>query len=177
MYTDLTAAAMAAAMDANERRLRNSTKPHGGRPYRCATGMAVPKVGKLKGRSSVGPVYNAEEERAVSFQMVKDVSNYCNNNVFVRVGSELRKYVRGAPMGEPGSCSSANGVCIHGEQTWLAQRELQYGDSARVDTIGFVDDIQFRFAYDVQGRVWPKSEALEMCKQVHNVYPPPLSLE
>ena len=177
MYTDLTPESMKAAMDRNETRLRRSNKPHGGRPYRCATGMAVPKTGKLKGRSSVGPVYNHEEERAVSFNTVKDVSNHCNENVYVRVGSELRKYVRGAPMGEPGSCASANGVCLDAEQTWVEQREQNHKDSARVCTIGFVDDIQFRFAYDVQGRVWPKAEAVEMCKQVHGVYPPPLALE
>ena len=177
MYTDLTATAMAEAMEQNEKRLRSSTRPNGGRPYRCATGMAVPKTGKLKGRSSVGPVYDHDEARAVSFGQVKDVCNYCNKNVFVRVGSELRKYLRGAPMGEPGSCASANGVCVHAEQTWLTAREKQFKDSARVCTIGFVDDIHFRFAYDVKGRVWPKSEAVEMCKQIHSVYPAPLALE
>ena len=177
MYTDLTAASMAAAMDHNEARLRNSTKPHGGRPYRCATGMAVPKVGKLKGRSSVGPAYDPDEARFVTFQQVKDVSNFCNRNVYVRVGSELRKYTRGAPMGEPGSCASANGVCLSAEQAFRDRREQECGDSARISTIGFVDDIQFRFAYDVQGRVWPRAEAEQMCAQVHDVYPPPLSLE
>ena len=80
-------------------------------------------------------------------------------------------------MGEPGSCASANGVCVHAEQTWLTAREKQFKDSARVCTIGFVDDIHFRFAYDVKGRVWPKSEAVEMCKQIHSVYPAPLALE
>ena len=125
----------------------------------------------------MGPVYDKDEARAVSFQMVKDICNHCNKNVHVRVGSELRKYFRGAPMGEPGSCASANGVCLDAEETWLAQREQQYSDSARICTIGFVDDIQFRFAYDVQGRVWPKAEAVEMCQQIHSVYPPPLSLE
>ena len=94
MYTDLTATAMAEAMEQNEKRLRSSTRPNGGRPYRCATGMAVPKTGKLKGRSSVGPVYDHDEARAVSFGQVKDVCNYCNKNVFVRVGSELRKYLQ-----------------------------------------------------------------------------------
>ena len=139
--------------------------------------MAVPKIGKLKGRSRVGPVYDKDEGRFVTFQKVKDVSNFCNTNVHVMVGSELRKYTRGAPMGEPSSCASANGVCLDAEQTYRSKREEQYGDSARISTIGFVDDIQFRFAYDVKGRVWPKAEAVEMCSQVHEVYPPPLSLE
>ena len=63
-------------MEQNEQRLRNSTRPNGGRPYRCATGMAVPKTGKLKGRSSVGPVYDPDEARAVSFAQVMEVCNY-----------------------------------------------------------------------------------------------------
>ena len=48
-------------------------------------------------------------------------------------------------MGEPGSCAQANGVCLHAEQTYHVERERAFGDSARIASSGFVDDLHTRF--------------------------------
>ena len=80
-------------------------------------------------------------------------------------------------MGEPASCAQANSVCLHAEQTHWARRQAAFGDSARIDSFGFVDDMHFRFAFDPLGRVWPKHEALELLAEMLVVYPPPLVLE
>ena len=176
MYTDLTKEAMAAALEGNIKRVRASTRANG-RPMRTASTVCTPKMGRLRGRGRVGPVYDSEEYRPVSFDDIRAVCSWVNEHVYVRVGSELRHYLRGAPMGEPGSCAQANGVALHAEQSYLAQREKEHGDGARVATLGFVDDMQFRFAYDRRGHVWSQASAVRMAAEADAVYPAPLSLE
>ena len=70
---------------------------------------------------------------------------YINRQTYVKVGSEIRHACMGAPMGEPGSCAQANGVCLHAEQTYHVERERAFGDSARIASSGFVDDLHTRF--------------------------------
>ena len=79
-------------------------------------------------------------------------------------------------MGEPG-CAQANSVCLDAEQRFHVARESAYGDSARIATLGFVDDMLFRYAYDRAGRVWTRAEAVEMLEQSRTMFPAPLSLE
>ena len=176
MYTDLTKEAMAAALEGNFKRVRNSARADG-RPLRTARSVCVPKTGKLAGRGRVGPVYDAGEFRAVSFDDIRDVCSHVNTHVYVRVGCELRHYRRGAPMGEPGSCAQANGVALHAEQQFVAQRDGCQGDGARVATLGFVDDMHFRFAFDRRGKLWSKESALELAAAAETLYPAPLELE
>ena len=176
MYTDLTRAAMAEAWAANRVRVRQSVRDDG-RPMRTARSVCTPKVGPLRGHGRIGPVYDKETFRAVSFDDVSAVCDWVNAHVYVRVGSELRHYTRGAPMGEPGSCAQANGVAMHAEQMFLARRERDHGDGVRICTLGFVDDMHFRFAYDVRGRIWSRESAEEMAAEAVGLYPPPLSLE
>ena len=83
----------------------------------------------------------------------------------------------GTPMGEPASCGQANGVCLDAEQTFVEQRAVNVGDDARVCTVGFMDDINFRFMYDLEGRVWTKTTAEQMLRECESLYPLPLSLE
>ena len=144
---------------------------------RTANTVCTPKQGPLRGRGRIGPVYDSEDYRPVSFDDIRDVCSWVNSHVYVRVGSELRHYLRGAPMGEPGSCAQANGVALHAEQSFLDQRERKCGDGARVATLGFVDDMQFRFAYDKRGLVWSQESAEQMAAEADAVYPAPLELE
>ena len=176
MYTDLTRKAMAAAWKANVGRVRQSER-HDGRPLRAARSVCTPKLGPLRGHGRVGPVYDSETCRAVSFDDIGAVCAYVNAHVYVRVGSELRHYTRGAPMGEPGSCAQANGVALDAEQEFKAQRERDHSDSGRICTLGFVDDMHFRFAYDVRGRAWSKASAERMAEMAETTYPAPLTLE
>ena len=166
---------MDAALGRNIVRVRGSRRPNG-MPQRVASSVCVPKMGRLRDRGRVGPTYDNEEFRQVSFGQIRDVAAWLNTHVYVRVGSELRQYTRGAPMGEPGSCSQANGVTLDAEQTYL-EKNVKECDEARVATLGFVDDMHFRFFYDVRGRVWPRADAVRMCEEMRTLYPPPLSLE
>ena len=109
---------MDAALGRNIVRVRGSRRPNG-MPQRVASSVCVPKIGRLRDRGRVGPTYDDEEFRQVSFGQIRDVAAWLNTHVYVRVGSELRQYTRGAPMGEPGSCSQANGVTLDAEQTYL----------------------------------------------------------
>lgn len=83
----------------------------------------------------------------------------------------------GTPMGEPASCAQANSVCMDAEQRFMTERERVAGDSARVATVGFVDDIFPKYAYDREGRIWPRREAEELLAATRSMYPAPLSLE
>ena len=177
MYTDLTKEAMGEALEANIVRVKQCARTKDGRPLRTARSVCVPKIGKLAGRGRIGPVYDASEFRAVSFDDIRAVCNHVNTHVYVRVGSELRHYLRGAPMGEPGSCAQANGVGLHAEQQFLAERQRCQGDGARVATLGFVDDMHFRFAFDRRGKVWSKASAVQMAVEAEGLYPAPLELE
>ena len=176
MYTDLTAAVMKAAWEACVVRVRRSVRGDG-RPLRAACSVCVPKTGPLRGHGRVGPVYDKEMFRAVSFADIGDVCAHVNAHVYVRVGAELRHYTRGAPMGEPSSCAQANAVAMNAEQNYLTQRERDHEDGSRVRTLGFVDDMHFRFAYDTQGRIWTKESAQEMSRTAETLYPAPLTLE
>ena len=176
MYTDLTAAVMKAAWEGCVKRVRRSVRDDG-RPLRTACSVNVPKLGPLRGHGRVGPVYDSETARAVSFTDIGNVCAHVNAHVYVRVGSELRHYTRGAPMGEPSSCAQANAVAMHAEQTNLDERERDHGDGCRIRTLGFVDDMHFRFAYDTRNRAWTKASAEEMVKAAETLYPSPLTLE
>ena len=164
-------------MEGNIERVRRSSRLSDGRPLRTARSVNTPKTGKLTGRGCIGPVYDPDEFRAVSFNDIRDVCSYVNEHVYVRVGSELRHYLRGAPMGEPGSCAQANGVALHAEQQFVAERQKCPGDGARVATLGFVDDMHFRFAFDRKGKVWTRASAVQLAEAAETMYPAPLELE
>jgi hypothetical protein len=80
-------------------------------------------------------------------------------------------------MGEPASCAQANSVCLDAEQTYMTNRERVRGDSARIASVGFVDDMHFRFAYDRQDLLWTRQEAEDMLVESRTIYPAPLVLE
>jgi hypothetical protein len=80
-------------------------------------------------------------------------------------------------MGEPSSCAQANSVCLDAEQRFHTARDASHGDSARITTLGFVDDLFFAYAYDRAGRVWSAAEARELLAASCSMYPPPLALE
>ena len=102
---------------------------------------------------------------------------FINENTYVRVGNEMRHMRRGAPMGEPASCAQANAVCMHAEQRFHRARERECGDSARIASLAFVDDLQPRVGYDMDDCVWTRQEAEALLDDIRGMYPPPLSLE
>lgn len=83
----------------------------------------------------------------------------------------------GTPMGEPSSCAQAASVCLDAEQNFHVQRERAHGDSSRIASKGFVDDLFFCYAYDRRERVWPRREAEELLRASRDIFPAPLSLK
>ena len=80
----------------------------------------------------------------------------------------------GTPMGEPGSCAKANGVCLDDELNADAEREKRYGDSERNLSLAFVDDKHIRVAYD--NVLWSRESAQEYLEVLRN-YSAPLVME
>ncbi len=68
-------------------------------------------------------------------------------------------------------------MCLHAEQLFHVAREREAGDSARIGSLGFVDDLQYKYGYDLQDRAWTKQEALDLLESSRTMYPPPLELE
>ena len=68
-------------------------------------------------------------------------------------------------------------MCLDAEQRFHVQRELVGGDSARIASLGFVDDLFYRYGHDPKGRVWPRAEAVKMLRESRSMYPAPLTLE
>lgn len=68
-------------------------------------------------------------------------------------------------------------VALHAEQKFVTQRDECQGDGARVATLGFVDDMHFRFAFDRCGKLWTKTSAMELAVAAECIYPAPLELE
>eukprot|EP01050_Picozoa_sp_SAG11_P019662 SAG11_NODE_3172_length_2635_cov_2.232650_3_plen_115_part_00 len=68
----------------------------------------------------------------------------------MKVGKQVRHYHIGTPMGEPGSCAKANGLCLDDELRVDAEREAAWGGgySERNCSLAFVDDKHVRVAYD-----------------------------
>jgi hypothetical protein len=176
MYVCLSFEAMDGAMARNMARLRASTHADG-RPMRVAQAITVPKMGKLSCGARVGPAYDDETMVSITLDTIQQVCAFVIRNTYVRVGDELRKMLMGTPMGEPGSCAQANGVCLDAEQSFVESRELTVGDSERVCTVGFMDDLHFRLMYDLKGILWTKESAEAMMRECESLYPAPLSLE
>ena len=79
--------------------------------------------------------------------------------------------------GSSWGCAQANSVCMDAEQRFHVERERSHGDSARIATLGFVDDLFFAYAYDRAGRVWTKAEAQALLASSNSMFPAPLELE
>ena len=91
----------------------------------------------------------------------------------LRWGSQLRSEC----TSECTDCAQANAVCMHAEQRFHRARERECGDSARIASLAFVDDLQPRVGYDMDDRVWTRQEAEALLDDIRGMYPPPLSLE
>ena len=74
-------------------------------------------------------------------------------------------------------CAQALSVCVQAEQLFHTQRESEVGDSARIASLGFVDDLQFKYAYELSDRGWTRAAARAMLEQSRTLFPPPLTLE
>ena len=175
MYNFVTHERMHDSLVKNIERVKNSTAPTRRYPMRSLDRVTVGRK-KQDGLKScaLGPAYNLEEQVEIRFEDMIEICDYSNDRSFLRVGKEIRRYVMGTPMGEPGSCAKANGVCLDDELNADAEREIRYGDSERNLSLAFVDDKHIRVAYD--DILWSRESAQEYLEVLRN-YSAPLVME
>ena len=109
-----------------------------------------------------------------------NVYAFANENSYMFVGTQLRKYRVGIPMGDPLSCAKANGTCLHAEMTCDNNREKRVGDSERNLTLCFMDDLFIKVAYDAEehdGEQWTEASAEDFKEELKKCYPKRLVLE
>ena len=175
MYQFVTHERMHESLVSNIARVKNSTEPNRRFPQRNLDRVAVGRR-KQDGLSAcaLGPAYNLEEQVEIRFSDMIDICDYSNDRSIMRIGKQIRQYVMGTPMGEPGSCAKANGVCLDDELNADAEREKQFGDSERNVSLAFVDDKHIRVAYD--DILWSKESAQEYLEGLRT-YSAPLKME
>ena len=92
-------------------------------------------------------MYNVEDNVQVTFDDIATVCNHADDNSYMFVGNQLRRYHLGVPQGDPLSAAKASSLCLDAELDADASRELTHGDSDRNQSVCFMDDLFFRIAY------------------------------
>ena len=116
----------------------------------------------------------------VTFNDIRQVNAFANENSYMYVGKQLRKYRVGIPMGDPLSCAKANGTCLHAEMKCDTTREERVGDAERNLTLCFMDDLFIKVVYEVDGSReggWTEASAEEYKEELKKCYPERLVLE
>lgn len=177
MYTNLHPRDMDAAWVGVSRRLKDSV-PDGRRyPARCVDRVSVSRTQAGCKACRLGPAYNPDEFVEVPFGVITELGAYTSRRSIMRVGSEVRHYKIGTPMGHQMSCAKANTVCLDAELTHDEERERIYGDSERNLSLSFVDDSHLKVAYHKGGEGgWTRESASEYADQILT-YPAPLEME
>ena len=175
MYTNLRPDTMDSAAKRNFERFALCTGMSDRRyPMRVARSVIVPKYGRGIKRCRVGPVYNDDEDVSIPLQQILDIGAWTSRRSIIKVGSEIRHYRLGTPMGHQESCAKAGGVCLDSEIRTDEARERSHDDSERNLTCAFVDDAHIRVAYSESRALgWTRESAREYARQLL-VYPKPL---
>ena len=177
MYTNLYHSDCDESLVRNSERYLASDSVIGGRPLRARKYICMPRQGRRVQGARVGKAYDPEFV-TVSIQDILDICVYSNTRSIMYVGTELRQYFQGIPMGEQGSCAKANGVALDAELRCDAQREATHGDSERNLSLDYVDDAHNNVVYSETGAMgWTRDSALEYCADIRGCYPHPLFME
>ena len=116
----------------------------------------------------------------INFDDIRQVNAFANENSYMFVGKQLRKYRVGIPMGDPLSCAKANGTCLHAEMQCDNRRAERVGDAERNMTLCFMDDLFIKVAYEVDATgadAWTEQSAEEFKEELKSCYPERLVLE
>ena len=135
---------------------------------------------RLKGKLAecrFGRAYSTEFVE-VTFSDIMNVCKYSDDNSYMYVGNQLRKYHLGVPMGDPLSVAKANSLCMAHELKADLTRETLHGDSVRNLSLCFMDDLYYRVAYvDAPDSTWTERSARNMIDELKLCYPRTLVLE
>ena len=177
MYTNLYHTDCDSSLRRNVDRYRASGSDIGGHNMRSREYICMPKRGAKIANCRPGQSYD-DDHVTVSLQDIVDVAEYSNSRSIMFVGTELRQYTQGIPMGEQGSCAKANGVALDAELRCDAEREETHGDSERNLSLQYVDDGYNKIVYSEEGCMgWTRESAVEYATQVRECYPHPLFME
>ena len=176
MYTNLHPDDMDAAMRRNlTERLPYAVEPARGRPYRAVRAISVPRHTSGVRGCRLGPSYDEDEFVTIPISTLLELGAYTSRRSIIQIGSELRHYRLGTPMGHQESCAKANGVALDAELRFAESRD----DSARDLSASFVDDMFVRVAYakDDPSHPWTRASALEYARGLTSCFPEPLRME
>ena len=191
MYTDLRHAAIGESIKVNLARAQEpgNASANGGvrSSTRVRNSVCCPK-GKCKQRECwFGKrVFDDSDHVEVTFDDIVDINKFAEENSFMFVGNQLRKYELGVPMGDPLSCAAALSCTMAAEMTADRKRRTKHGDARRNLSLCFMDDLFFRIAYDPDAHkratssrtaTWTKESAKEYVRELMACYPKPLELE
>ena len=174
MYVLLRHQQIVESTSRNMQRFCASPRPgshnHGLRMPNC---VSVPrKQGRLSD-CRVGKSYDPDHA-TITVDDVMEVCKYTNDNTYVFVGTELRHYHLGTPMGAPGSCAKANGVGLDAE---IRMDQVTQHDPDRNLSISYVDDKHARVAWSTDTSLgWSLESAQAYCTELLQ-YPKPLVME
>ena len=136
MYTDLRHAAIGESIKVNLARAQEpgNASANGGvrSSTRVRNSVCCPK-GKCKQRECwFGKrVFDDSDHVEVTFDDIVDINKFAEENSFMFVGNQLRKYGLGVPMGDPISCVAALSCTMAAEMTADRKRRTKHGDARR----------------------------------------------
>jgi hypothetical protein len=178
MYTNLFHADCDTCLIRNARRYRESTQDIGGHNLRCRERICMPRKNTKLQDCRPGSSYDEEEFVTITVQDIVDICVYSNSRSIMFVGTELRQYFQGIPMGEQGSCAKANGVALDAELQCDVDRARTHGDSERNLSLQYVDDAHNRVAWSDNPELgWSRESAVAYAASIRECYPAPLFME
>ena len=176
MYVELGHATIEDAFTRNAARYRASATTDTRYALRTPDAICVPRSGATMASCRAGRATD-EDHVTVLISDIADINAYSNSRSIMHVGTEMRRYFKGTPMGEQSSCAKANGVGLDAELTFDEQRQASHGDAARNMSLAYVDDAHVRIAYYEDGRAgWSEESARDYARGLMGCYPSPLRM-
>ena len=167
-----------------------NTNPNGGvrSSTRTRTGVVLPRRKCKQTECWFGKkVFDDSDHVEITFEDIIDVNTFAEEHSYMFVGTQLRKYKLGVPMGDPLSCAAALSCTLAAEMSADSTRQTRCGDADRNLSLCFMDDLFFKVAYESakacaeqtrQGRdAWTKASARQYIAELMSCYPKPLELE
>jgi len=177
MYTNLRPADMDAAMERNLlHRLPRASEAGRRYPLRVVDAITVPREGSGIRGCRLGASYDSEAFVTIPISDILEVGKFTSRRSIVQIGTELRHYSLGTPMGHQESCAKAGSVCLDAELRYDAARGA---DAARNLSSSYVDDMHVRVLYSTAqtGHSWTRESAEEYARGLTTCFPEPLYME
>ena len=177
MYTNLRHCTILDSVSDNIAEYLATDMRIGGHLLRTPREVSVPRRGAKMATCRQGPAMS-EDFVTITVDDILAVSTYAVQHSIVMVGTDVRHYHKGIPMGHQLSCALANGTAASAE-THNDVRMAEAGfDPDRNLSLQYVDDANIRVAYSPSGeRGWTRDSAVTMADMIQSCYPDPLVME